>query len=171
MRAWRRELGTLLGSPPAAPAVELTVERDAIALRAGAAGATRIPLDAAPLVLPLADGSVAALTLWLLGEHGVAATRAALLAEAARVCAPDGILVAVDHNRPRRRGAALLALATAPHPPGATPASRWRRLAHPTAREIHAAGFTIERLRLAAGERVQVVWARRARLRTAPTTA
>jgi hypothetical protein len=50
----------------------------------------------------------------------------------------------------------------APRPAGVTPAIRWRRLAYPTAREIRAAGFVIERLRLAAGERVQVVWARRA---------
>jgi len=168
MRAWRREVGTLLGAPPAVSAVDLTVERDAVTLRfvdaaaAATAGVMRIPVGVTPLVLPLADGSVASLTLWLLGERGDAAMRAALFAEAARVCAPDGVLVAVDHNRPRRPAAALLAFVAPPQPPGATPGSRWRRLAYPTAREAQAAGFTVERLRLAAGERVQIVWARRA---------
>jgi hypothetical protein len=167
MRAWRREVGMLVGAPPAVPAVELTVEGDVVALRsvdAAAAlsdGIARIPLGATPPALPLADGSVASLTLWLLGERGDPALRAALFAELARVCAPDGVLVAVDHNRPRRRSAALLALVVAPHPAGSSPASRWRRLAYPTARDAQAAGFTVERLRLAAGERVQVVWARR----------
>jgi len=168
MRAWRRDLDTLVGVPSAPHALIVTVERDAVALqisgaRDGSGGTGRVTRLAAraPLVLPMADGSVGALTLWLLGERGAAEVRAALLGELARVCAPGGVLVAVDHNRPRQRWAALRAVVAAPRPAGATPASRWRRLAYQTAREIRAAGFVIERLRLAAGERVQVVWGRR----------
>jgi SAM-dependent methyltransferase len=170
MRAWRRDLDTLVGVPSASDALLVSVERDAVALqisgvRGGAGGTGRVTRLAAraPLVLPMADGSVGALTLWLLGERGAAEVRAALLGELARVCAPGGVLVAVDHNRPRRRWAALRAVVAAPRPAGGTPAARWRRLAYPTAREIRAAGFVIERLRLAAGERVQVVWGRRSR--------
>jgi hypothetical protein len=67
-----------------------------------------------------------------------------------------GALVVVDHNQPRacwRRvvGTALLAAR------GIPPA----RARHPVAREVAAHGFAVERLRLAAGERVQLVLARR----------
>jgi SAM-dependent methyltransferase len=117
---------------------------------------------AAPAALPFGDASIAALSLSLLGDGSEGGARVALLAELARVCVPGGVLVAVDHNRPRRRAAAFVAVVAPPRPPGRTPAARWRRLAYPAAREVWAAGFTIERLRLAAGERVQVVFARRA---------
>jgi hypothetical protein len=67
-------------------------------------------------------------------------------------------LVLVDHNQPRqwwRRPLAALLLALRGLPP-----SRGR---YPAARELDAAGFRVERLELAAGERVQAVLARRER--------
>jgi hypothetical protein len=79
----------------------------------------------------------------------------------AAALAPASVLIVVDHNRPRRMAAALAALAAAPAVPGASPVRRWRRLARPTAREVQAAGFRVERLRFVAGERVQVVIATR----------
>ena len=72
-------------------------------------------------------------------------------------------LVVVDHNRPRRFGAALAAAIGAPAVPGGSPAARWRRLADPVARAVQSAGFRVDRLRLVAGERVQVVIATRTR--------
>lgn len=69
---------------------------------------------------------------------------------------PDAPLVLVDHNQPRqwwRRPLAALVLVARGLPP-----SRGR---YPAARELDAAGFRVERLELAAGERVQVVRARR----------
>ncbi len=166
MRAWRRDLDALVGAPAGAPALALALERGRVAFRrlgprAGFAAGVSV-VHAAPAALPLPDRAIAALTLSFLGERGAAAMRAALLAEVARICAPGAVVVVIDHNRPRRRLAALLAVTAAPRPAGATPAARWRRLAYPTARELRAAGFVVERLRLAAGERVQVVWARRA---------
>ena len=65
-------------------------------------------------------------------------------------------LVLIDHNQPRswgRRVLAVLALAVR----GLAPA----RARYPAARELAALGFAVERLRLAAGERVQLVRARR----------
>jgi hypothetical protein len=66
-------------------------------------------------------------------------------------------VVLVDHNRPRRVAAqlvgvlALLARGRAPS-----------RAAYPAARELRAEGFVIDRLRLAAGERIQLIRAHRA---------
>jgi hypothetical protein len=65
-------------------------------------------------------------------------------------------VVVVDHNQPRtlaRRALGVLALAARGLPP--------ERARHPVAREVNAHGFTIERLRLEDGERVQLVLARR----------
>jgi hypothetical protein len=107
----------------------------------------------------LAPGAApaAAAVVSFLGARADATARAALL-DAVRDALPAGApLVVVDHNQPRtwaRRllGAALLAA----H--GLPPA----RARHPTARELLGRGFVVERLRLASGERVQVVRARRA---------
>jgi SAM-dependent methyltransferase len=161
-RAWQREAEALiagaLGGPP-----EVTIEAGA------AAGGP----------LPFRDGEAARAVLSFVGCAPAPAARRALLAEAGRVLAPGGALAVVDHNRPRRRLAALAALAGPPRVPGRSPAARWRRLAYPTAREVQAAGLGVECLRLAARERVQVVVARRAGPagpqpaggpRTAPTT-
>jgi hypothetical protein len=87
--------------------------------------------------------------------------RAAALAVLASRFTPAGRLIVVDHNRPRQRVAALAALARTPWVPGWSPAARWVRLAHPTAREVQAAGFRVDRLRLVASERVQIVIATR----------
>jgi hypothetical protein len=65
-------------------------------------------------------------------------------------------LVLVDHNQPRslwRRLPALVMLAAA----GFSPA----RARYPAARELAVLGFVIERLRLACGERIQLITARR----------
>jgi hypothetical protein len=65
-------------------------------------------------------------------------------------------VVLVDHNQPRawwRRALALAPLLAAGHPPA--------RARYPVARELAARGFTVDRLRLARGERVQLVVARR----------
>jgi hypothetical protein len=79
--------------------------------------------------------------------------------DAVRSRLPDGApLVLIDHNRPRqwwRRPLAALFLVVRGLPPS--------RARYPAARELDAAGFQVERLVLAAGERVQVVLARRER--------
>jgi hypothetical protein len=68
----------------------------------------------------------------------------------------DAPLVLVDHSQPRarwRRPLAALALGRA----GLRPS----RARYPAARELAALGFRVECLRLACGERVQLVLARR----------
>ncbi|MFN8544829.1 MAG: hypothetical protein U0807_11600 [Candidatus Binatia bacterium] len=91
-----------------------------------------------------------------LGCAGDPAARQQIL-DGLRARLPSGApVVLIDHNRPRRwpgrlAGAAVLLLA------GRRPA----RARYPAARELAALGFTVERLRLARAERVQVVVARR----------
>jgi hypothetical protein len=91
-----------------------------------------------------------------------AAQRILALTRIGDILAEGGTLVVVDHNRPRRRWDAFRALLGAPWVPGVSPARRWRRLAYPTACEMQAAGWHVQRLRLAAGERLQIVFATRA---------
>jgi len=140
MSAWRREaearIADLLGEPPA----------------------SWIAWDR---VRELPSG-VASLVLTFVGTSPTAAERGRALACADDVLGAGGRLVVVDHNRPRRRLAALVALAGRPWIPGCSPTRRWRRLAHPTAREVQAAGFRVEQLRLTGDERVQLVIARKA---------
>jgi SAM-dependent methyltransferase len=175
--SWRREVEALVGTPDATPAVVVKlgggevqchlVPRasstvglvDRTAVRPPATATLRSPAT----MLPIRDDAIAWIGVSFLGDPSPPAVRRALLAELARVLAPAGTLVVVDHNRPRRRLAAIAAVAMSPRPPGATPAAAWRRLGYPVAREAHAAGFVVDRLRLAAGERVQVISARRAR--------
>lgn len=101
------------------------------------------------------EGGVPAAVVSFLGERGDAVARTAVLARVLARLPPAGRLVVVDHNRPRRLLARLVA---AP--------ALWRRglraarARYPTAREIAASGFVVERLRLAEGERVQIVLAR-----------
>jgi hypothetical protein len=108
-----------------------------------------------------AEPSHTALVLSMVGHAPRSEERAVKLAALARRIASHGRLIVVDHNRPRGPVAALAALARAPWVPGWSPAARWQRLAHPTAREVQAAGFRVDRLRLVAGERVQLVIATR----------
>lgn len=81
--------------------------------------------------------------------------RQALLAELRRRLVPGAPLVLVDHSQPRarwRRLGARIGLALVGLPPA--------RARYPAARELAALGFAVERLRLACGERVQLVAAR-----------
>jgi len=87
--------------------------------------------------------------------------RIRMLAEITGVLAAEGTLVVVDHNRPRRPWAAFRALIGPPRVPGVWPAVRWRRVAYATAREVQRAGFRVDRLRFVAGERIQIVIAKR----------
>jgi hypothetical protein len=91
------------------------------------------------------------------GHDPVPGMRAGLLAEVRRALVPGGVVFVVDHNRPRRSLPALLAVLRRPWVPGASPRRRWRRTAYLTAREMQAADLAVQRLGLAAGERVQVV--------------
>jgi len=120
-----------------------------------------ISLPPTPSEAPVADQSIVWIAASFLYDASPPATRRTLLAELVRVLAPAEILVVVDHNRPRSQLAAAVAVVRSPRPRGATPAARWARLAYPAAREVHAAGLVVERIRLAADERVQVITARR----------
>ena len=99
--------------------------------------------------------------LSLVGHAPSGDERRRLLERLHAAAAPETMLVVADHNRPRRWPAALAALCLAPRVPGGSPASRWRRLAYPTAREMQNAGFRVVRLALVCHERVQIVIARR----------
>ena len=91
-----------------------------------------------------------------LGAPAHPADRQAALRLLARRLPAGAPLVLVDHNQPRvlwRRGLGILALAVARCAPS--------RARYPAARELAALGFAVERLRLACGERVQLVLARR----------
>jgi hypothetical protein len=111
---------------------------------------------------PPAPGMLAVTRVSFVGVCPSPAERQRILAEARTHLVSGGTLVVVDHNRPRCFLPAVAAAAgMPPSPPGRSPRGRWRRLAYPTAREVQATGFVVEALRLAAGERVQIVFARR----------
>ena len=104
----------------------------------------------------VASAPVDLVVLSLLQEPGIPARRGEILAAAADRLVPTGHVLVIDHNRPRRWRARL----------PATVSLWWRGLSadrgtYPTAREIAANGFEVERLLLGRGERVQVVVARR----------
>ena len=103
-----------------------------------------------------ADTPVGAVIVWL-GERGESERRTAVLADV-RARLPVGApLVVVDYNQPRTRGrrwANALELWLR-----GVPSSRARYL---VAREVARSGFTVERARLADGERLQLVRAVRA---------
>lgn len=91
-----------------------------------------------------------------LGAPARPAERQTALSALAQRLPAGAPLVLVDHNQPRalwRRGLGILALAAARLTPS--------RARYPAARELAALGFTVERLRLACGERVQLVRATR----------
>jgi len=135
---------TLLG-PVAGPVAVACPD----APRLTAALAARVPLAGG------AEPPAGAVVAFLGGPARPADRQALLRALEARL--PAGApLVLLDHNQPRacwRRALALGHLAAA----GLGPA----RGRYPAARELAALGFAVERLRLACGERVQLVAARR----------
>ena len=135
----------------------------------GRVGRVRRVARCRPQALPLAGAGLRALAVSFVGHASSAGERQAVLSEARRVLVENGALLLLDHNRPRRLAQALGALAGRPRVPGRTAAGRWRRLAYPTAREAQAAGFSVAWLRLIAGERVQLVLARRTRGSSART--
>jgi hypothetical protein len=101
------------------------------------------------------EGAGAAIATFLGAGDGPAA-RQAVLADLRARLSPGAPLVLVDHNQPRawwRRAVGVLALALRGLPPA--------RARYPAARELAALGLAVERLRLAHGERVQLVLARR----------
>jgi hypothetical protein len=116
-------------------------------LRAAIAARVRLAEDGMP-----AAGAVCA----FLGDRADPAVRRTRLLLVAARLAPGAPLVVVDHNRPRHaigRVAVALALLARGHRPS--------RAAYPTARELHDHGLAIGCLRLAAGERIQLVRAKR----------
>jgi hypothetical protein len=107
-------------------------------------------------VAELGEPRAAAALVSFVGARTAAELRRRTL-EAVRGRLPaDAPLVLVDHNQPRqwwRRVLGAAALVVRGFPPS--------RARYPAARELDGAGFRVERLELAAGERVQVVRARR----------
>ncbi|MCC6767000.1 MAG: hypothetical protein IT293_20280 [Deltaproteobacteria bacterium] len=138
---WRREAETLV-------AAELGGDTEAAWIAWDALRASRVD-SATPLVVSV------------VGHAPSPQERAEVLGALAARTPAGTRLVVVDHNRPRRLAAALRALLGPPRVRGGSPAVRWRRLADPTARATQAAGFRVDRLRLVADERVQVVLATR----------
>jgi hypothetical protein len=123
-----------------------------------AVAAPRAPRMASALALRAvpSGGAAGAAIVIFLGTRGDSRERRAVLAELGRRLSIGAPLVLVDHNQPRawwRRALGVVRLAVA----GLGPA----RARYPAARELAAAGFRVERLRLACGERVQLVAARR----------
>jgi hypothetical protein len=120
-------------------------------------GAGRV-VAALPRATPLADPdeSPAAAIVAFLGARSDPAARRAELARLRGRLADGSPLVLIDHNQPRarwRRMLGVVALASR----GLGPA----RARYPAARELASLGLDVERLRLACGERVQLVVARR----------
>src|SRR5262245_17305754 len=93
--------------------------RDSIAQALGAPPAATITAHPSMTLDP--SEQLASLVVSFVGQTVAPAERATLLAAAARALAPDGRLVVVDHNRPRRLPAALGALIAPPRVPGWTP--------------------------------------------------
>jgi hypothetical protein len=134
----------LLG-PVGGPVAVLAPTRSRVGRRLAAA------LGPAPAAAPPAGAVVV-----LLGAPARPAERQALLAGLRGRLPPGAPLVLVDHNQPRgvaRRALGTLALAATGLPPA--------RARYPAARELAVLGFAVDRLRLAAGERVQLIVAHR----------
>ena len=120
------------------------------------ASAWQPALAAAGWSAPVDGSPVAAVVVTFVGEPAHAAARLERLAAAGARLAMGAPLLLVDHNQPRqwwRRVLAWIALGLRGLPPG-----RGRVL---VARQLDGAGFRVECLRLAAGERLQLVVARR----------
>jgi hypothetical protein len=140
-----------------AHAVSLLGRADGSALVLGRdAPAWRQALAAAGWSPPAGAEPVAAVVVTFLGEREDGTARRERLAAAGARLRPGAPLLLVDHNQPRRwwrRVPGWVSLAVRGLPP-----ARARVLA---ARQLDAAGFQVDCLRLAAGERVQLVLARR----------
>jgi hypothetical protein len=107
-------------------------------------------------VAELSEPVAAAALVSFVGARTPAELRRRTLAAVRVRLSPGAPLVLIDHNQPRqwwRRPIAALLLVARGLPPV--------RGRYPAARELDAAGFRVECLRLAAGERVQIVLARR----------
>jgi len=90
-----------------------------------------------------------------LGTRARPAERQSTLRDLARTLPAGAPLLLVDHNQPRTWWRRAIAV---PHRLAARVGAA--RARYPAARELAAIGFTVERLRLACGERVQLVVAR-----------
>jgi hypothetical protein len=126
-----------------------------IAVSCPRAARLRAALAAAVPLARESDAPAAAVVAFL-GARASPQERQATLRAVGHRLAPGAQLVLVDHNQPRsawRRAVALLPLAAA----GLSPA----RARYPAARELAVLGFLVERLRLACGERIQLISARR----------
>ncbi|MCW5892200.1 MAG: hypothetical protein KIT14_16890 [bacterium] len=132
----------LLGASPATVAVTGDHDRALIAAL-GACGAAAPP-----------DGAAAAVVSFR-GAPADPAVRQACLAAVRRRLPPGAPLLLVDHNQPRTLGRRLVGVAQL-----AVVGLGAARARYPAARELAALGFAVERLRLACGERVQLVLAR-----------
>ena len=117
--------------------------------------ASRLRAALAARVAPAAGAPVAAVVAFLGASAHPAERQRALRDLQARLPA-DATLVLVDHNQPR--AAWRRVLASLPLVATGLGVARGR---YPAARELAALGFRVERLTLAAGERVQLVRARR----------
>lgn len=99
--------------------------------------------------------ALAAAVIAFLGQAADPAGRQAALVRTRDRLGASGTLIVIDHSQPRSpllRVLGTLALAGWGLPPA--------RARYPVAREVAALGFTIERLHLVTGERVQIVVAR-----------
>jgi hypothetical protein len=133
----------------------LDAPRGPIAVTCPRAARLRAALAAAAPLAGEGEAPVAAVVAFL-GAPASPAERQATLRTVGQSLGRGARLVLVDHNQPRsawRRAMALLPLAAA----GLSPA----RARYPAARELAVLGFLVERLRLACGERVQLISARR----------
>ena len=111
---------------------------------------------AARMAVARDDGPISGAVCVLLGARIDEPARVAAWDALAARLASGAPVVVVDHNQPRtlaRRALGMLVLAARGLPP--------ERARHPVAREVNAHGFTIDRLRLEDGERVQLILARR----------
>ena len=120
-------------------------------------GAPRLAAALAARLAVAGDGeSPRAAIVAFLGLAARPAERQQVLRATQTALPPGAPLLLVDHNQPRapwRRVVAAVRLVVA----GLGPA----RARYPAARELAALGLAVERLRLACGERVQLVEARR----------
>ncbi|HXJ32499.1 MAG TPA: hypothetical protein VMS22_00545 [Candidatus Eisenbacteria bacterium] len=141
----------MIGARVAAQALELLgpIDGPMVVVGGGATLSSRLPAAR--------DGEAAAAAICsFLGEPADAAARGRCLDAIAARLVPGAPLVVVDHNQPRAWWPRVLACV-----PLALRGLGPSRARHPVAREVRDHGFTIERLRFAAGERVQLVLARR----------